>query len=70
MRVANYLIVPSGVYYDYILANPPFVKKEQSNFYQRRRPTGKRRPDLQSAGFLGNHQQQTTELRSEHPLDA
>jgi len=29
---ADVLIVPSGVYYDYVLANPPFGKKGSPTF--------------------------------------
>jgi len=47
----------------------PLVKKAVKPL-QRRGRTGKRRPHLQSTGLLGNHQQQATELRSAHLLDA
>src|SRR4051812_15240763 len=52
---ADALIAPSGVFYDYVLANPPFGKNEQSNLYQRRRRTGKGISPLQLPELLRNH---------------
>jgi type I restriction enzyme M protein len=44
------LIAASETRYDYVLANPPFGKK-QHDLYQRSRRTGKRRPHLQPPDF-------------------
>jgi type I restriction enzyme M protein len=67
---ADALIAPSGVYYDYVLANPPFGKKSSQTFTNEE--GGQEKEDLtyNRQGLLGNHQQQATELRSAHPLDA
>ena len=42
-------------------------EKEQPDIHQRRRRTGKRGPDLQPAGFLGDDEQQAAKLCPAHP---
>ncbi len=52
------------------LIGTELVKFNKLNGYDITIPTGKRRPHLQPARLLGNHQQQATELRAAHPLHA
>jgi len=61
---ADALVADSGLRVDYVLANPPFGKKSSMTITNDKDEQKKRRPNLQSPGLLGNHQQQTIELRA------
>ena len=63
---SNALIADPGYRYDYILTNPPFGKKEQHDFHQRRRRAGKGR-SLQPPGFLDHYKQQAAKLFAAYP---
>ncbi len=57
------MIAPSGVYNDYVLANPPFGKKSSQTFTNEE-------GEQEKEHLTYNRQQQATELRSAHPLYA
>ena len=64
------LVADAGKRFDYVLANPPFRQEEFHELHERGGRTGKGRPDLQPAGFLGDDIEQAAQFCAAHPHDA